>query len=93
MKTMKLKIKPMRFYCGLEDFYINGIEGYLEDFGEKYDHSPETAPLYGCGNMKFDRKPATQEVLDKYKITFEDYSEVCDKLSEALNFGSCSSCT
>lgn len=89
---MKLKIEPMKYYCSLNTFVINGIEGDYEDFGTKYDHSPETAKPYGCGNMKFDSKPATQEVLDKYKITLDDYSVVCDELSDALNFGNCNAC-
>lgn len=78
--------------CELEEFNINGIQADYEDFGTKKDTDPENAEPYSCGNMEFLPKPPTQEVLDKYNITTDDYIEVCNKLTDELSFGCCGWC-
>lgn len=91
---MKLEIKENdRSCCGLSVFKINDILADSDDFGEKYDHNPEYAPVYGCGNMMFESKEPTQEVLDKYHITLEEYEDVCDELCDKLSFGFCTCCS
>lgn len=91
---MKLEIKENDgLYCGLSVFKINDIFADSDDFGEKYDHNPEYAPEYGCGNMMFESKEPTQEVLDKYHITKEEYEDVCDELYDKLSFGFCAYCS
>ena len=78
--------------CALEKFNINGIQAYYEDFGTKKDINPNGAEPYGCGDMEFIPKPYTQEILDKYQITTDDYNEVCNKLKDELSFGYCGWC-
>jgi hypothetical protein len=78
--------------CYTKEFTINGIAGDSEDFGEKYDRSPDDAEPYGCGDMRFTRVPARAEILEKYRISEVEYSQVCDKLEEGLSFGSCGWC-
>ena len=72
---------------------INKVELEYNDFGEKYDHNPEEAPEYGCGNMKFDSRASTPEVLEKYHITEEEYEQICSELAEGLSFGYCGWCS
>ena len=90
---MELVIETPRWYpCGLSKFLINEMEADKDDFGNMSDESPEDAPQYGCGNKMFMAKMPTQEVLDKYRISLNEYSEVCDKLSDELHVGRCSWC-
>jgi hypothetical protein len=78
--------------CSLKTFKINGIDADYDEFGDKEDIDRENAADYCCGNMTFTPRNAKQEVLDKYKISQEQYDEVCDKLVDALSFGSCGWC-
>lgn len=88
---MDLVIKAYSALCELEVFTINGIKADYDDFGDKRDVSRYDAEEYGCGNMQFRPKPATQEILDRYGINITEYNEVCDKL-DCLSFGSCGWC-
>ena len=78
--------------CYTPEFSINGVDADCEDFGEKYDRSPETAEDYACGNMQFTRIPPTTEVLARYNITEKEYDEIAEKLEAGLSFGSCGWC-
>ena len=89
---MELILKPYCALCSLQDFVINGIEADEDDFVDKYDHSPETAEEYACGDMKADVIPATNEVLRKYKITSLEYQEIAEKVADAVSFGCCGWC-
>jgi hypothetical protein len=42
--------------------------------------------------MQFERIDATQEILEKYKISKAEYVTICDKLTEGLSFGHCGWC-
>jgi len=66
---MDLKLEFGHALCYCPVFEINGIEANSTDFGEKFDHNPAIADDYGCGDMRFDSKPATNKILKKYKIT------------------------
>ena len=90
---MDLKLSFYGCLCSTCEFVINGIQAEYEDFGEKYDHEPEIAEPYCCGNMMFDRKDATESILSKYKITRSEYEEICDLLGEGLSFGGCRWCS
>jgi len=90
---MKLKLKIGTAFCYAEEFEINGIIADTYDFGEKYDHDSENADDYCCENMKFDPILPTQEILDKYKITVNEYNKIASQLEEGLSFGSCGWCS
>lgn len=89
---MELELEIYGALCACAKFRINGVDADADDFGRSYDASPETAEDYGCGNRKFEPKMATQAVLDKYKITVDDYARVAEELAEKLSFGSCGWC-
>ena len=65
--------------CSLSKFEINGIKADYDDFGDKYDHDTENAEDYACGDMRFDSKPPTKEVLNTYGINEEEYYEICEE--------------
>jgi len=89
---MDYKIEAYDALCELSVFEINSIPADYGDFGEKYDADPENACDYGCGNMQFFPQPATDEVLNKYNISIDEYNEVADVLCDKLSLGACSWC-
>lgn len=89
---MVLECKSIGGYCALYVFTINGRDAVYEDFGSKYDHYRDGAEDYGCGDMRFEANPPTDEVLSKYGITKREYDTVCKKLEEELSFGRCGGC-
>ena len=89
---MEYTIKVYSALCELSKFVINGVCAGNHDFGEKYDHDQEHAEDYGCGDMRFERKPATDEVLSKYKISADEYNIIAGELEDKLSFGCCSWC-
>ena len=89
---MKLEIEVYSCLCELRVFNINDIKAKYEDFRDKYDTDQENADDYCCGNMRFIPKNATQEILDKYKISIDEYNEICEKL-DCLSFGECGWCS
>ena len=88
---MKLEFKVYGALCEPDIFNINGIEARHEDFGTKEDRDRENAEPYCCANMKFEPKPCTDKVLEKYSISVGEYNEVCEAL-DALSFGNCGWC-
>lgn len=91
--NMELVIKPFSgLPCELEIFTINGKNAYEGDFGDTYDHDRENAKPYNCGDMYFEPKNLTKEVLDKYNITEEEYYHICNELEDKLHVGSCGWC-
>lgn len=91
-KELTLALEFGSAFCYTPTFEVNGVEAEWEDFGEKYDRSPETAEDYGCGDMQFTMSPPTKEVLDKYQIDEEQYEEIARKLEDGLSFGNCGWC-
>lgn len=89
---MKLEFKMFDALCSHELFKINDIDAHYSDFGYQYDRAPQEAEPYGCGDMAFERKSATQSVLDKYKITLDEYNEICDMLTDKMSWGNCGWC-
>lgn len=89
---MDLDIEFASCLCYTPTFKINGVSAKYDDFGEKYDRDPDNAEEYGCGDMRFTGKPATEEVLNKYKINIFDYEFICTQLEEGLSFGQCGYC-
>lgn len=89
---MKLELQIGNALCYAPVFNINDIEADTLDFVEQYDRSPETAEDYACGDMQATPILATQEVLDKYRITVPEYNLIADQLSAGLSFGGCGWC-
>ena len=89
---MEIQIEAFKSLCATEVFRINAIEADTEDFGRNYDHCPQAAEPYGCGDMRFEASPATDEVLKKYGITLEEYAQICDKIDSEISFGRCGLC-
>ena len=90
---MDLNIEIATSLCWAKVFIINGIDADVDDFGEKYDRgSDDDVEDYACGNMQFTRIQSTKEILEKYKITEIEYSEICYQLEVGLSFGSCGWC-
>lgn len=90
---MKLKLEVYDCLCELSTFEINNVNAYYDDFGDKYDHDSENAEDYCCGDMKFEGKQSTPEILAKYSINKSEYSEIVSQLTEKLSFGGCGWCS
>lgn len=79
--------------CATSTFRINGIDADSRDFGESFDESPDTAEDYGCGNRVFRAHPPNPEIMDKYRISLEQYKAIARDLEDKLSFGRCGWCT
>lgn len=79
--------------CSASEFTVKGKEADQMDFGEGGDLDPENAEEYGCGNWHFSVRLPTQDVLDKYGITVDEYNTISSALEENLSFGRCSYCS
>ena len=90
---MKITLEVYGCLCELSTFEINNIKADYDDFGEKYDHDSYSAEEYCCGDMQFDGKQSTPEILAKYSITQSEYDEVVSVLTEKLSFGRCGWCS
>lgn len=87
------EIKSMGALCSLSRAsHINHKHIDEDDFVNKYDHDPDNAEEYGCGNMQADVKPYTSEVLAKYGIDEGEYQIIAFEISQALSFGPCGWC-
>ena len=90
---MELIIEPFHSLpCELEVFTINGIAANSMDFGDVYDHNEKSKEPYGCGNMYFEPKLPTSEVLQRYNITIDEYNTICMELRNKLYVGRCGWC-
>jgi hypothetical protein len=89
---MELELEFGHAFCYTPTFKINGIDADSDDFGEKYDRNPENAEDCECGDMQFTRIEPKSEVLEKYRITKDEYFEIAEKLEGGLSFGYCGWC-
>ena len=90
---MKLIIKPFHALpCELEVFTINGNAADYRDFGNAFDHNEKERKPYGCGNMQFEPKLPTSDVLKHYNITVDEYNTICMELRNKLYVGKCGWC-
>lgn len=90
---MELVIRPFpALPCRLEVFIINGRNAELEDFGNEEDHDIESAEPYACGDMWFEPKLPTTEVLQRFNITADEYNTICRELEKKLFVGECGLC-
>ena len=89
---MILRMNVYSSLCAMEHFEINEIQADSIDFGSQMDTDPSSAEPYGCGDMRFERRESTPEVLAKYGFTQDDYDAICDNLESVLSFGHCGWC-
>lgn len=89
---MKLELDVYSAICETKMFVVNGIKATYKDFGEKYDTSPDTRKPNSCGNMKFIPRIPTEQVLNKYGITKNEYRHICELLRSCVSFGTCRLC-
>lgn len=86
-------IEPMGALCQLSsDSHINRKPIDIEDFVNKYDHDPEHAQEYGCGNMQADEREPDITVCRKYGITEDEFIVIAYEISMAVSFGACGLC-
>jgi len=90
---VQLKLKVFGSLCTTAVFEINGITADESEFGHGKDISPHSAEPYCCGYREWTASLPDQEVLDKYKITVDEYRQICDQLEEGLSFGPCGMCS
>lgn len=90
---MNLKLKIYSALCATEIFEINNIKADTSDFGYMDDIDRDNAEEYCCGNMKFIPIMLEERVLNKYKITIQEYNEIVSQLVEGLSFGNCGWCS
>lgn len=90
---MKLELEIYGALCETKQFRINDVDADHTDFGDKYDQDSQNAEPYCCADMRFTPRPATQTILDKYKIGVDEYNEICNELKGKLSFGCCGWCS
>lgn len=89
---MRKELKIYDCLCATKQFTINGVAADEDDFGTQGDDAPDEAEPYGCGDMHFTPKPATDAILKKYKISTDEYTAIASELEAKLSFGSCGWC-
>lgn len=78
---------------------IKGQEATLSEFGywikgNKEECTQSDIKNWGCYQRRFETFPIreNQETLDKYNLSEDEYEEICDKLEEEFNVGTCGWC-
>lgn len=66
-------------YNYVDKFEINGIDADVYDFGERKNEALNP-PRKGWWSEYFEPKEATKKVLETYKITQAEYTELCEFL-------------
>jgi hypothetical protein len=89
---MDLKLEVYYSLCSTATFSINGVKASASDFGSSYDKAPKEGEKYGCGNRVFRKSNSSQDILDKYSVTEQEYNQIADSLESKLSFGRCSWC-
>lgn len=86
----KIIVETMEYLpCSLKTFTINDIPADNDDFGSTFTCGAAGDNSCGC---RFIFKLPTQEVLDKYKISLDDYRKVCEALEDKLYVSRCGLC-
>lgn len=89
---MEIEIKPYRCLpCALEVFKINGKDANTDDFGEM-ETTGGSCMDSACG-CDFVPKMPKQEILDKYNINLDEYSDICEELRDTLFIRGCGWCS
>lgn len=89
---MKLELDVYSSICETKIFVVNGVKATYKDFGRKVDTQPNQSKPNICGNMTFESIASTKQVLDKYKISTNEYNHICTLLRGCMSFGVCKQC-
>jgi len=89
---MILEIEESDTACCLKKFKINGKWAIIDDFVDHYDHAPKANKDNGCGNMKADVIPPTDDVLKYYNISKTEHLRIAQIIADKTSWGNCSAC-
>ena len=92
MIVVKLELDVYSSICETKTFVVNGVKATYKDFGLKIDTQPDKYRPNICGNMRFEAISPTQQVLDKYRISSNEYKHICTLLKGCISFGLCKQC-
>lgn len=90
----KFIVSARRFLpCTADEFYIDGKEAYLSEFGEFVDNRLEPGLDFEC-NKTFRCKPFENntKIAKSYNLDKKSYDELCAILSEKFFVGLCDCC-
>ena len=75
--------------CIAKIFNINDKKAYLDDFGEI---KRQNLDRYQCNLSGFAAKMPSNKILNKYKITVDEYAEIVEYLNTVFDYGVCYMC-
>ena len=100
-KIIKIKAEPFgALPCAAQDFEVNGIAGDKSDFGNNtdvgsfdYEYGDLDDENWACADNQFvPHKQIPDGVLNKYRITEQEYREVQSRCEAIFNVGGCGYC-
>lgn len=77
--------------CELETFLVNGKKAARHDFVGTRDEEPRP-DSFCCGNMQAFVKTPTDEILEKYSISEDEFHEIAEYVAKILSVGYCCWC-
>jgi len=90
---MEYTAKVFPYLCSLRVFIINDIKADQDDFITQRDEGYDIYNNFGgCYNMKAEPKESSQDILNKYNITKDEYYTIAEDISNKLSFGECDYC-
>ena len=90
INNTEFSFKTYRMSCGISEFTINDECADEDDFVDFFDHSPASAPDYGCGDKCADIREPRLKVLKRYGLNHVEYDEIACDLLSAMSVGMCS---
>lgn len=100
-KVLEIKAVPYgSLPCEAQEFVINGVKGDKSDFGHNgdvgsfdYEYDDWAEENWSCADNQFTPHNEPPEgVLEKYKITEEQYREVQEHCATTFSVGGCGWC-
>ena len=76
--------------CVEDEFIINNKKADVSDFGRIYNHGVGNTNC--CESMRFESAEPSSKVLRKYRISLDEYDEICSYLAGKFTIGRCSVC-
>jgi hypothetical protein len=100
-KVIEIKAEPYgALPCEAKSFEVNGIAGDKSDFGNNtdvgsfdYEYDDLADENWACADNQFvSHEQIPDGVLDKYRITEQEYREVQARCEAIFNVGGCGWC-